>query len=234
LALGRASNGRLELTLRFSNMPYEVTIWHYWASMAATAAFAITAVLAVTPRGIDLFGATVLGVITAIGGGTIRDMMLDVPVFWASDLSYIWVALGASIAAFSADYLFTRKEIYSLLLYLDAFGVSLFGIEAVEKVWGLGFGWPLAPIILGVITAIGGGLIRDVLAGRQTLLMSRELYAIPVLLGCILYVLVLSYWPQYRYVGALACALIVFASRAAAIHWRLRVPDWLATSPKSS
>jgi uncharacterized membrane protein YeiH len=62
--------------------------------------------------------------------------------------------------------------------------------------------------------------------------MTRELYAIPVLLGCVLYVLVLSYWPQYRYAGAVTCALIVFASRAAAIRWKLRVPGWLATSPK--
>jgi len=202
--------------------------------MAATAAFAITAVLAVAPRGIDLFGATVLGVITAIGGGTIRDMMLDVPVFWSTDLSFIWVALGASLAAFAADSLFTRKEIYSLLLYLDGFGVALFAIEAAQKVWGLDFGRPLAPVILGVVTAIGGGLIRDVLAGRQTLLMSRELYAIPVLLGCTLFVLLLEYWPQYRYAGGLACALLIFAFRAAAIYWRLSVPDWLATTPKTS
>jgi len=202
--------------------------------MAATAAFAITAVLAVAPRGIDLFGATVLGVITAIGGGTIRDMMLDVPVFWSTDLSFIWVALGASLAAFAADSLFTRKEIYSLLLYLDGFGVALFAIEAAQKVWGLDFGRPLAPVILGVVTAIGGGLIRDVLAGRQTLLMSRELYAIPVLLGCTLFVLLLEYWPQYRYAGGLACALLIFAFRAAAIYWRLSVPDWLATSPKTN
>ena len=121
-------------------MTYEPTIWHYLVSMSATAAFAITAVLAVTPRGIDLFGAAVLGIITAIGGGTLRDMMLDVPIFWATDLSYIWVALAASIVAFWADYLFTRKEIYSLLLYLDGFGVAMFAIEGAGKVWA----WALA------------------------------------------------------------------------------------------
>jgi uncharacterized membrane protein YeiH len=215
-------------------MTYEPTIWHYLVSMSATAAFAITAVLAVSPRGIDLFGAIVLGIITAIGGGTLRDMMLDVPIFWATDLSYIWVALAASIVAFWADYLFTRKEIYSLLLYLDGFGVAMFAIEGAGKVWGLGFGWPLGPVILGVITAIGGGLIRDLLAGRQTLLMTRELYAIPVLLGCTLFVLILAYFPQYQHVGAVGCAIFIFALRAAAIHWRLRVPDWLAISAKAN
>ena len=215
-------------------MTYEPTVWHYLVSMSATAAFAITAVLAVSPRGIDLFGAIVLGIITAIGGGTIRDMMLDVPIFWATDLSYIWVALAASIATFSADYLFTRKEIYSLLLYLDGFGVAMFAIEGAAKVWALGFGWPLGPVILGVITAIGGGLIRDVLAGRQTLLMTRELYAIPVLFGCILFVLILAYAPQYQHAGTVGCAIFIFALRAAAIHWHWRVPDWLAISAKAN
>ena len=73
----------------------------FWIAMAGTVAFAVTAVLALAPRGIDLFGACVLGIITAIGGGTVRDLILGVPVFWATDLSYIWVALAASIATFS-------------------------------------------------------------------------------------------------------------------------------------
>ena len=113
------------------------------------------------------------------------------------------------------------------MLYLDGLGAALFGIEATEKVWGLEFGLPLAPIILGIVTAIGGGLIRDVLAGRQTLLMKRELYAIPVLLGCILYVGALNFFSEYRFVSAVVCMLLTFSIRAAAIHWDLSVPQWL-------
>jgi uncharacterized membrane protein YeiH len=210
-----------------------ILAFSYWSGMAATVAFAVTAVLAVAPKGIDVFGATVLGIITAIGGGTLRDTILEVPVFWATDLSYIWVATGASVAAFAANHLFTRKEIYSLMLYLDGFGVALFAIQAAEKVWALDFGRPLAPIILGIVTAIGGGLMRDVLAGRQTLLMTRELYAIPVLIGCTLYVAFLEYLPEYRLVSGIGCALFIFLLRAAAIHWHLSVPAWLATSPKT-
>ena len=100
------------------------------------------------------------------------------------------------------------------MLYLDGLGAALFGIEATEKVYDLEFGLPLAPIILGVVSAIGGGLIRDVLAGRQTLLMKTELYAIPVLLGCIVDVV---------------CVLLIFSIRAAAIKWDLSVPTWLLT-----
>ena len=205
----------------------------YWIAMAGTVAFAVTAVLALAPRGIDLFGAVVLGIITAIGGGTVRDLILGVPVFWATELSYIWVALAASIAAFSAHSLFNRKEIHSLMLYVDGLGVALFAIQAVDKVWGLGFGLPLAPIILGIITAIGGGLIRDVLAGRETLLMSRELYAIPVMLGCTLYVVLLYLLPDYQFICALGSFICIFAIRAAAIHWSLSVPDWLTMRVKS-
>ena len=119
-----------------------------------------------------------------------------------------------------------------LMLFLDAAGISLFGIEAVDKVWGLGFGLPLAPVILGVLTAIGGGLIRDVIAGRQNLLMSRTLYAIPVLMGCIFYVLVLKYLPDYKLVGALIGVFIIFGIRMTAILKNLVVPDWFYSKPK--
>ena len=207
--------------------------WSYWTGMAGIVAFAVTAVLALAPKHIDIFGTVVLGVITAVGGGTVRDVILDVPVFWSTDLTYIWVAIGASIAAFSAHSLFTRKEIYSLMLYLDGFGVAMFSIQAVDKVWDLGFGLPLAPVVLGIVSAIGGGLIRDVLAGRQNLLMTRELYAIPVLFGCALYVVLLEFLPEYRFISSIFGAMCIFGVRAAAIHWELSVPEWLTMQPKT-
>jgi uncharacterized membrane protein YeiH len=206
---------------------------NYWIGIAGTVAFAVTAVLAVAPRGIDIFGVLVMGVITAIGGGTLRDVIIDAPVFWGVDLTYVWVAIAASFAAFSAHSLFTKKDVYTLMLYLDAAGAALFGVQATAKVWDLGFGLPLAPVLLGVVTAIGGGLIRDVLAERQNLLMKRELYAIPVLLGCIAFTLVLKYLPEQRLAGEVACGLGIFGFRAAAIHWNLSVPDWLATKTKA-
>ncbi len=198
-----------------------------------TVAFAVTAVLAVIDRGIDLFGAAVLGIITAVGGGTVRDLILEVPVFWSTDLSYIWVALGASVVAYVAHSLLARRHIHSLFLYIDGLGAALFAVQATGKVWDHDFGLPVAPVMLGVVTAIGGGLIRDVLAGRPTLLMSRELYAVPVLLGCILFVVLLTYFPDYRFVGSIGCILLIFGLRAAAIHWKLTVPFWSTTKPKA-
>ena len=205
---------------------------NYLPGMAGTVAFAVTAVLAVSSKGIDIFGATVLGVITAIGGGTLRDIIIDVPVFWAADLTYIWVAIVASLVAFFALNLFLRKQIYKLMLYLDALGVALFAIQSTQKAWHYEFGIPLAPVILGVLTAIGGGLIRDVLAGRKTLLMSHEIYAIPVLFGCSVYAAVLNYVPQYMQLGAVVCGLMIFLFRAAAIRWELSMPDILVIHPR--
>lgn len=208
--------------------------WDTWSqaiSIAATVAFAVTAVLAIRRKSdIDIVGATMLGLITAIGGGTIRDVILDVPVFWTSDLMYVWVATGSSLAAFFGRKLFEGRYLYNLMLYLDGLGVAMFSIQAVSEVWNLGFGLPAAPVILGMVTAIGGGLMRDMLAGRTTLLMRREIYVTPVLLGCIGYVLILQYLPDHRLHGGLLCILGTFALRAAAIHWNLSMPGFARTA----
>lgn len=204
-------------------------IFSYSVTMLGTVAFAITAVLASSKQGIALFGACVLGIITAIGGGTIRDIILDVPVFWSLDLNYIWVGLAASIATFIATPFFKRKLIQSLVLYIDGFGASLFAIQGMDKVWDLQFAMPVGPILLGVITAIGGGVTRDVLAGRKTLIMTRELYATPVLLGCILFSILSHIAPEHRATWGTLCTAFIFGIRSAALHWKLSVPDWLMT-----
>ncbi|MEM9568078.1 MAG: TRIC cation channel family protein [Cyanobacteria bacterium P01_E01_bin.34] len=206
----------------------------YLLGMLGIVAFAVTAVLAVIPKGIDLFGACVMGVITAVGGGTIRDLILDVPVFWAGNQTYIWVALGASAIAFYANRIIGRGKIYRLMLYLDALGVALFAIQAMQKVIDLDFGLPLAPIVLGVITAIGGGLLRDMLADSPTLLMSSEVYAIPITLGCILYLLLATMLPDRTAGVGLLCMALIFAFRSAAIYRNLHVARWMTTRAESS
>ncbi|MEQ9071848.1 MAG: trimeric intracellular cation channel family protein [Gimesia chilikensis] len=206
----------------------------YILGMIGTVAFAVTGVLAVSPRGVDFFGACVLGLITAIGGGTIRDVILGVPVFWAADLNYIWVALGASFLAFLMNRHMTRKEIFKTMLYLDALGVSMFAIQAAQKVIWVEFGMPLAPILLGVLTAIGGGLLRDVLAGQPTLLMRREIYAIPVTLGCILFVALVTWLPQHAVLIGVGCSALIMSLRSAVIHWDLHVPLWLTIQSKEN
>jgi uncharacterized membrane protein YeiH len=197
----------------------------YEIQMIGTAVFAVTGVLAVNRRGLDVFGAVVLGTVTALGGGTIRDLVLGAPLFWLGDLNYAWAAIGASLAAFFASRSFAST--YTLLLYLDGLGAALFAVAAAEKVLMLHFGAVVA-VIMGVLTSIGGGLVRDVLAGRPTLLMSREIYATPVLIGCTLYVLLRAAGVEPRLHGVLACG-VIFAIRAAAIRWHIEMPAWLTS-----
>ncbi|WP_114663136.1 trimeric intracellular cation channel family protein [Polynucleobacter necessarius] len=204
----------------------------FWIGVVATMAFAVTGVLAIADRGVDLFGVLVLGLITAIGGGTIRDIILEAPVFWSESQIYVWLALGASVMAFVAESFFTQPQIYRRMLYIDGFGAALFAIQGTDKAWTMGYGLPVGPVILGVITAIGGGLIRDILAGRKTLIMSHELYAIPVTLGCCAYILVLNLIPQYALEGSVLCMLGIFGLRAVAIHWDLRVPKMFITKTR--
>jgi len=204
----------------------------FWISVIATMAFAVTGVLAITDRGVDLFGVLVLGLITAIGGGTIRDIILGASVFWSENQIYVWLALEASVLTFVAESFFTQPQIYRWMLYIDGFGAALFAIQGADKAWSMGYGLPVGPVILGVITAIGGGLIRDILAGRKTLIMSHELYAIPVTLGCCAYVLVLNFAPLYALEGSVLCMLGIFGLRAAAIYWDLRVPKMFITKTR--
>ena len=204
----------------------------FWLAVAGTVAFAVTAVLAVADRGVDIFGVIVLGVITAVGGGTMRDLILGEPVFWSGNLLLVQIAIFASIAAFVGRSFFTQPQVFTLMLYLDAVGAALFGMQGALKTWEMGFGGLLGAVMLGVLTAIGGGLMRDVLAGRQTLLMSSEIYAIPVLIGSSALVLLLGIFPEAHTETVLACAFFTFSMRVIAIHWNLRVPSYLITKSK--
>lgn len=192
--------------------------------MLGTAVFAVTGVLAVNRKGLDVFGGVVLGTVTSLGGGTIRDLIIRAPVFWLGDTNYLAVAIAAALVAFFASRLV--RTTFTLLLYLDALGAALFGIQATEKVLGLGHG-PAIAVSMGVLTSIGGGLLRDVLAGRPTLLMSREIYATPILFGCTLYAVLRNTRPGMTML-AVAVA-VIFCIRAAAIRWHVEMPRWLTS-----
>jgi uncharacterized membrane protein YeiH len=195
----------------------------YYFEMLGTAVFAATGVLVVTRRGLDIFGALVLGLVTALGGGTVRDLMIRAPIFWIDDLNYVWVGLAGALAAFwIGPYL---RSTFLVLLYLDALGAALFAVSAANKVLLLDLPGPVA-VIMGVLTGIGGGLLRDVLAGRPTLLMSREIYATPILLGCTVFVLLHDLAIEFR-AAAGAGFTVIFGIRALAIHRHLEMPRWL-------
>ena len=196
----------------------------YLIEMVGTGVFAATGVLAVSRRGLDVVGAITLGLVTAVGGGTVRDLLMRYPVFWFENFDYVWAALAGALAAFFLSAVI--RNVYRGLLYLDAFGAALFAIAAANKaLLAPELSAPIA-VILGVLTGIGGGLLRDVLAGRPTLLMSREIYATPILIGCTAFVVLREWTPGFPYAAAVGATLI-FVIRALAISLHLEMPAWL-------
>lgn len=172
----------------------------------------------------DLFSIVLLGVVTAIGGGTLRDIILGTtPVFWIADLSYLYVSVAASVIAFFGIRLFSY--LLPLLLYMDAFGLALFTVLATEKTLNLGFP-PTVAVLMGLITGITGGMIRDILTSRMPLLLGNEFYATPALIGASLFIFCDHFFPQGVFNRLFAIGLIIFF-RFLAIQWGIYYPEWL-------
>ena len=202
----------------------------YYLNIGAIVVFAITGALAAiqSKKELDIIAVIILGVVTAVGGGTARDVILNQEVFWVKDPSMLVAAVVASIITFF--FRSSIKKSLSLLLYLDALGNALLLMSVMKKVFAAGFSWEVA-VTSGVLTAIGGGLIRDVLTGRTNLLLSRELYATPILLGALLYVLLMQFIPDSPALQ-LSIVIFIFLFRVAAIRFDLTFPLWLVASEK--
>lgn len=202
----------------------------YLAGQVGIAVFAITGVLAAAHRNLDVFSVLVIGVVTAVGGGTLRDVVLGAPVFWLNDFTSIWTAVAASIATFLLEG--RLRNTYTVLLYLDGLACALFAVLAIHKTLGLGFGTPVA-VIMGIVTGIGGGLVRDMLIGQPSLLLRREFYSTPILVGGLLFAALYEWLPQVRAFTGVLSATAIFAFRAAAIRYHLGYPDWLTVRSKT-
>jgi len=179
----------------------------------------------------DLFGIVILGMVTAFGGGTVRDIIIDAPVFWLNNYLYIIVALVAGVLAFFFESYFWKT--YKPLLHLDALGIALFNVQAIDKTLALGYNATVA-VLMGLLTGISGGMMRDVLTGRPNLLLKQELYATPILIGGILYIGLLTFVPKGGVVSAWIAIAVVFILRVAAIRWNLTYPKWLLFAGKES
>ena len=196
----------------------------YYLGLLGIAAFSITGVIAAGKKDMDIFSIVLLGVVTALGGGTLRDIIIDArPVFWIADLQYLWVSLAASaLTFFLIRYV---NHVFRLLLFIDALGLSLFTVLAAEKTIGLGFASPVA-VLMGVVTGVAGGMLRDILTGRMPLLLGKEFYATPALLGATVFTLLGDYVPSQD-VARLFAIGVIFVLRASAIQWGLYYPRWL-------
>lgn len=201
----------------------------YYLGLIGIAAFSITGVIAAGKKDMDIFSIVLLGVVTALGGGTIRDIIIDAnPIFWIADLSYLWVSVGAAVLSFFGVKFI--KSLLPLLLYVDAIGLSLFTVLATEKTISLGFSNTVG-ILMGVTTGIAGGMIRDILTGRMPLLLGREFYATPALTGATLFIILVHFFPLHDFNRVYAIG-IIFVLRALAIQWKIYYPRWLIYGDK--
>ncbi|KIO36488.1 MULTISPECIES: trimeric intracellular cation channel family protein [unclassified Shewanella] len=196
--------------------------WIYFFDLCGTAVFALSGALAAGRHRMDPFGVIVLASVTAIGGGSIRDALLGTtPVFWIRDPNYIIVILATVLLAL----IFIRKPKkvpqYTLPV-ADAFGLALFTVIGAEKALNLGLSGMIA-VVMGLITGVGGGIIRDVLCRQIPMILRTEIYATASIFGGISYTCAIT-WGLADKV-ALAIAMIsALVIRLAAIKWHLRLP----------
>jgi uncharacterized membrane protein YeiH len=147
---------------------------------AGVAVFAATGALAASRKELDIIGFVFLASVTGIGGGTLRDLILDAPVFWIGDHAYVLVcATVAVVVFFTAHFVESR---YRLLLWLDAVGLAAYSVMGTAK--GLAItGSPIVAIVMGMLTATFGGILRDLLTGEPSVLLRPEIYVTAAMTG---------------------------------------------------
>ncbi len=198
----------------------------YLLDLFGVAVFAVAGSLAAGRKQLDLFGVVVVALATALGGGTLRDVTLGAyPVFWVSDPIYILVAAAASVMTFTAARF--REPPKEILQVADAFGLAVFTVIGAQKAASLGVS-PLIAVIMGVMTGVAGGMIRDVLFGKIPLILRKEIYATASLCGALVFVGLLSLIPNESLNIAIAVA-VVLTIRLAAIRWELSLPVFRST-----
>jgi uncharacterized membrane protein YeiH len=203
----------------------------YWLDMAGVIVFALSGVILACRSRMDPFGMLVLAAVTGIGGGTLRDLVLGVrPVFWVTDPTYLWVILatvGLSILGFHYIHRLSR----GFLPVADAFGLALFTVIGTHKALLLGAPGVVA-VLMGLLTGVAGGMVRDVLARRVPMVLRQEVYATAAIAGGITYVMLDALAVPDTLTVALALA-VTLGLRLAAIHWRLALPTfaWVTIAP---
>lgn len=159
-------------------------------ALIGTVVFAASGVLAVIEQRLDWFGAIVVGVVTASGGGTLRDLILGIsPPFWVTDQAYLLAAFGGAVAGIAVAYAlrWTEGRLDLALRVADAVGLAVFSYVGAELTLANGYEGSIA-IVMAVLTGVGGGLMRDVLTARTPLVLTGEIYAVAAIAGAAMYV----------------------------------------------
>jgi len=195
----------------------------YLLELFGTFFFAVSGALAIREHHSDLFGAGFTGFVTAIGGGTLRDMMLgSYPLVWIADINFLYAILAGVVVA----YFFFNPllRLPRTLLAFDTLGISLFTILGVEKALSLGVR-PEIAAIMGMFSAIMGGVIRDTLTNETPVLFRKEIYATACLAGAVLY-LVLFNFNVDRNINIIISSALILVVRLLAVRYKLALPNF--------
>ncbi len=208
--------------VRYINTFAPMTLQHAF-ELLGTFFFAISGALVIRDQHSDLFGATFTGFVTAIGGGTLRDIMLgSYPLVWIGDIHFLYAVLAGVLTAYLFyNFLLGLRKTFILF---DTLGISFFTILGVEKALSLGVR-PEIAAIMGMFTAIMGGVIRDVLTNETPVLFRKEIYATACLVGAILYLVLLNF-DISRNLNLVISSALIMVIRLVAVKFKLSLPGF--------
>ena len=193
----------------------------YVLDILGTFAFAVSGALVASDKKFDLFGLVIIAFVTAVGGGMLRDLLIDAhPINWIGDLNYMYTIFLAVIFTF----LFKSKiaHLSKTMFLFDTVGLSVFTLLGLEK--GLSFNLnPIIALIMGMISAVFGGVLRDVLTNKIPLIFEKDRYASACLIGGISYLL-LTYFNMTENVIFVFSASIIVIIRVIAVKFKLQLP----------
>jgi len=187
---------------------------------AGVAVFAVSGALAAGRKALDLLGVVVIATVTAIGGGTIRDVLLDRPVFWIAQAGYLYVILGAALGTVAWTRRFPAPD--RALAVADALGLAFFTISGAQIAEGLEHSGVVV-VMMGTLTGVAGGVLRDVLSGEIPMILRKgQIYATAAIAGAVLYLALQAI--ADRTLAAAAGMACIAAIRLAAIAWNWTLP----------
>ncbi len=193
----------------------------YILDIIGTFAFAVSGALVASDKKFDLFGVVIIAFVTAVGGGMLRDVLINAnPINWIGDLNYVYVIFLAVVFTF----LFKSKiaHLSKTMFLFDTIGLSVFTLLGLEK--GLSFGLnPFVALIMGMISAVFGGVLRDVLTNKIPLIFKKEIYASACLAGGVSY-LVLNFFNMSENIIFIFSTTIIVVIRVIAVKFKLQLP----------
>jgi uncharacterized membrane protein YeiH len=196
----------------------------FWVMLVAVAVSAISGVLVAGKHDFDLFGMIIIALVAALGGGSVRDVLLNIDLFWIHNQLFVIVAILSGIGTFF--YARHHRISLNLILVPDAIGLATFSVAGTMKALSLGAPWLVASL-MGVVTGVVGGMLRDILCNETPIVFRSTLYATAAWAGGLLYIAL----NQLHVDSALAAAiagLAIFLIRMAAIKWGLTLPAFRA------